>query len=219
MKKNFWTRLRKFFETTLIGGLLVLLPITIFIVLVRFVLQLITKFISPIAKLFSGIELPLALINFISLGIVIAFCFVVGLVVRTRSGNTIINYLNRKYLARLPFYTTIQETVKQLFGKKEDSFSRVVLVQVFGVLMTGFVTDDSKNGIYTVFVPTAPNPTNGFVFHVRKDQLTFLDTKPEDAMRTIIGVGTGSHVFFKSTEEIENGQESATLFSSSSSQL
>lgn len=215
MKKNFWVRLRKFFETTLIGGLLVLLPITIFIVLVRFVLQLIAKFISPIAKLFSGIELPFALINFIALGIVIAFCFVVGLVVRTQSGNAIVNYLNRRYLAKLPFYTTIQETVKQLFGKKEDSFSRVVLVDVFGVLMTGFVTDDTRNGIYTVFVPTAPNPTNGFIFHVRKDQVTFLDTKPEDAMRTIIGVGTGSHVLFRSTEEVKNAQEAPTLFTPS----
>jgi uncharacterized membrane protein len=213
MERNFWTRLRKFTETTLIGGLLVLLPITIFIVLVRFVLQLITKFISPIAKLFSGIELPLALVNFISLGIVITFCFLVGLAVRTRSGNAIINYLNKKYLAKLPFYITIQETVKQIFGKKEDSFSRVVLIDVFGVLMTGFVTDDTRTGIYTVFVPTAPNPTNGFVFHAREDQLTFLDVKPEDAMRTVIGLGTGSQTLFKKKEkDVENNEQIPTLF-------
>ncbi len=211
MQKNFWIRLRKFTETTLIGGLLVLLPITIFIVLVRFVLQLITKFISPIANLFSGIELPLALINFISLGIVISFCFVVGLVVRTRSGNTIINYMNRKYLAKLPFYTTIQETVRQIFGKKEDSFSRVVLIEVFGLLMTGFVTDNTKDGIYTVFVPTAPNPTNGFIFHAKEEQLTFLDVKTEDAMRTVIGVGTGSHILFNK-QEVNSSEQIPTLF-------
>lgn len=193
--------MRKFSETTLIGGLLVLLPITIFVVLVRFVLKLITQFIEPIAKLFYSIELPTSLINLISLAIVIAFCFVVGLFVRTQSGGAIISYLNKSYLSKLPFYTTIQETVKQLFGRKEDSFSRVVLVEVFGTLMTGFVTDENKQGIYTVFVPTAPNPTNGFIFHMTEDKITFLDIKPEDAMRTVIGVGTGSHILFNNAKK------------------
>ncbi len=200
-KITFWTRMRKFSETSLIGGLLVLLPITIFVVLVRFVLKLLTQFIEPIAKLFSSVELPLTLINAISLAIVIAFCFVVGLFVRTQSGDAIINYLNKNYLSKLPFYTTIQETVKQVFGRKEDSFSKVVLVEVMGTLMTGFVTDENKQGIYTVFVPTAPNPTNGFIFHMTEDKLTFLDIRPEDAMRTVIGVGTGSNILFNSTRK------------------
>jgi len=62
--------------------------------------------------------------------------------------------------------------------------------------MTGFVTNELPNGLYTVFVPTAPNPTNGYIFHLRKDQLEFLDIKAEDAMRTVIGVGTGSEILF-----------------------
>ena len=73
------------------------------------------------------------------------------------------------------------------------------MVKVFtsDTLMTGFVTEILNEDLYTVFVPTGPNPTNGFIFHVKKDQLVFVDTKPEDAMRTIIGVGTGSGILFK----------------------
>ena len=63
--------------------------------------------------------------------------------------------------------------------------------------MTGFVTDDELgHGFLTIFVPTGPNPTNGFIFHVPEDKVYYVDVRPEDAMRTIIGVGTGSRILF-----------------------
>ena len=75
-------------------------------------------------------------------------------------------------------------------------FTDVVLVDVFsnGTRMTGFITDEHASGNLTVFVPTGPNPTNGFIFHVTKEQVTRLDAdiRTDDAMRTIIGVGVGS---------------------------
>ncbi|MEM0991544.1 MAG: DUF2208 family protein [Bacteroidota bacterium] len=186
----------EFLKTTLIGGVLVLLPITLFILLVRFVLQIVTRIIEPIAIIFSNASLAPTIAYLLAFAILTALCFIVGLFVRTRSGNAIVGCLDRHYLSRLPFYKTIQETVQQVFGKKSNSFSQVVLVDVFDTLMTGFVTAEHENGMYTVFVPTAPNPTNGFVFHVKKEKLTFTDAKPEEAMRTIIGVGTGSSILF-----------------------
>ena len=100
-------------------------------------------------------------------------------------------------MERLPFYSTIRGTVQQVFADKGSSFSKVVLIDVFEVKMTGFVTSETEDGMYTVFVPTAPNPTNGFIFHTTADKLTFLDIRPEDAMRTVIGVGTGSDILFE----------------------
>ncbi len=192
---------QKFSFTTLIGGLLVLLPITIFILLVRFVFDLISNFLNPIAALFGFIDNPF-LVQLISFALVIAFCFFVGLAVRTRSGKAIYGYLEKQLLERLPFYSTIRGTVQQVFGDKGSSFSQVVLIEVFNVQMTGFVTSESPNGIYTVFVPTAPNPTNGFIFHTTAEKLTFLDMRPEDAMRTVIGVGTGSEELFEQKDKV-----------------
>ncbi|MEL6944524.1 MAG: DUF502 domain-containing protein [Bacteroidota bacterium] len=201
--KNF----REFLTTTMIGGFLVLLPITIFIFLVQFVFRIVARVIEPIAGFFSNVQMVTFVADLLAFVIVVAFCFAVGLLVRTRSGSAIIKYFNTFYLSKLPFYNTIQEIVDQLFGKKENSFSQVVLVNVFDTLMTGFVTDEHPNGIYTVFVPTAPNPTNGFVFHVKREKLVFTDVKPEDAMRTVIGVGTGSTVFFQEEAEDELDEE------------
>ncbi|MEM9990120.1 MAG: DUF502 domain-containing protein [Bacteroidota bacterium] len=199
-------KIRQFLVTTLIGGLLVLLPITIFVLLVRFVFNIITNLIRPVAALFGFIENPF-LVQVVSLSIVIAFCFFVGLAVRTRSGKALFTYFERRVLERLPFYNTIRGTVQQVFENRGTSFSQVVLIEVFGGRMIGFVTSESETGIYTVFVPTAPNPTNGFIFHSTADRLEFLDVAPEDAMRTVIGVGTGANVLFdfdkrKAAEEV-----------------
>jgi uncharacterized membrane protein len=69
--------------------------------------------------------------------------------------------------------------------------------------MTGFVTDENEK-MYTVFTPTAPNPTNGFVFHVPKDKVIHVDARAEEAIRTVVALGVGSLVM------IEKGTQNNT---------
>ena len=65
-----------------------------------------------------------------------------------------------------------------------------------GSKMYGFVADEHQNGMYTIFVPTAPNPTNGFVFYMEAKDVELVDVKPEEAIRMIIGIGTGASKLF-----------------------
>ena len=62
----------------------------------------------------------------------------------------------------------VKETVNQLFNRKSSPFSSVALIQIFQneTLVTGFVTDEHQNGTSSVFVPTGPNPTSGFIYHL-----------------------------------------------------
>lgn len=193
--------IRQFLLTTLIGGLLVLLPIGLFYLLVKFIFDLAATVIKPIANLIriEGLDNSY-LLHGIAFLIIIAACFFVGLFVRTRNGKQIYSYFEQRSLAKLPFYNVIKETVQQLLSNRDKSFSQVVIADVMQTKMTGFVTHKHENGYYTVFVPTAPNPTNGYIFHLRNDQLEFLDIKAEDAMRTIIGVGTGSQILFQNSD-------------------
>jgi uncharacterized membrane protein len=193
-------QLKKFFRTTLIGGLVVILPITIFVVLAKLIFDFIRTFVEPITRIIDfGTITNRLLIDLIALAIIIGFCFFVGLFVQTRTGKILINYLDSQLLDRLPFYSTIKETVQQFTGAKKIPFSRVVMVNVFntGTKMLGFISDEHADKKYTIFVPTGPNPTNGFIFIVDEDQLEFTDIKPEEAMRTIIAVGTGASKLFE----------------------
>jgi len=198
------TRLRNFLLTTLLGGAVVLLPIAIFIFLLQLLWNLTKNLLEPLAGFMRGelgLEFPEFYLNALAFIIVIAFCFLVGLIIRTRFGKNTWGWFERTYLLRLPLYGTIKETVQQFSGNKRMPFSDVVLIDVFGnnTRMTGFITDEHESGNYTVFVPTGPNPTNGFIFHVSKDQIQHVNDgiKTDDAMRTIIGVGVGSSGIMK----------------------
>jgi uncharacterized membrane protein len=197
---SFFTRIRRFIVTTFIGGLVVILPLTLFIFLLRLVVKFTAKLLAPIRSLIPFSEnISSGVLDLLSLSIVVTLFFFVGIVVKTSVGGRLFSRFEQRWLMHLPLYGVLRETVRQFLGRKKTPFSQVVLVDAFGsgVLMTGFVTDDEVGGGYvTVFVPTAPNPTNGFVFHIKREKLQYVDTRPEDAMSSIIGVGTGSSSLF-----------------------
>ena len=190
------SRIKKFFVTTLLGGLVVMLPLAIFIALFSIVWGFIQNLVEPITEYIAQhTDWSNIIVDSIAIAGLIMIFFGVGIIVRTNFGKSIINYIEREWLDRLPFYGTIKETVQQFSGAKEMPFSKVVLVDVFntGTRMTGFVTDRLDNGDITVFVPTGPNPTNGYIFHLKPDQVEEIDASTEEAMRSIVGIGVGSN--------------------------
>jgi uncharacterized membrane protein len=119
------------------------------------------------------------------------------LFIRTRIGIWVRNYLENSYLIKIPGYKTARDIVGQFFGNKRTFFSHVVLVDVYSneTLMTGFVTDECGDYV-TVFVPTAPNPTSGFIFHVPRSKVFKSNVPVEVAIKSIISCGSGSAPVF-----------------------
>ncbi|MDA3862169.1 MAG: hypothetical protein PF445_13195, partial [Melioribacteraceae bacterium] len=87
----------------------------------------------------------------------------------------------------------------QLFGAQKSLFKGVALVDLFGNgnLVTAFITDEHATGMFTVFVPSGPAPTAGFVHHVKAEYITKIDYPLDQAMRTIISLGVGSKKILK----------------------
>lgn len=197
-KKRPLRLIRRFFATTVIGGFAVVLPIGLLVFVLRFIYNTITGLIAPIRAIVGfAPDVQTWFVNIVSVLIIIAAFFLIGLIVRTGVGRKIHSLVDVKILGRIPIYSTLRDTVQQFFGKKKMPFSQVIIADVMNTRMTGFVTDEHEDRTFTIFVPTAPNPTNGFVFHVRESQLEFLDVRPEEAMRTIFGMGTGSSRLFQ----------------------
>lgn len=193
-------RLNRFVRTTLLGGAVVVLPVTIFFLLAKLIFDTIRALIDPISSIlpFPFISSDF-LLDLIALGLIIAFFFLMGLFVQTRLGQGLISLIESELLHRLPFYGAIKETVLQFTGAKRMPFSQVAIVRPYGpegCKMYGFIADEHQNGMYTIFVPTAPNPTNGFIFYMEARDVELVDVKPEDAIRMIIGIGTGASKMF-----------------------
>jgi len=204
MKINFFKRLRKFFRTTLIGGVVALAPLTLIILLFRWVINLIGRNLTPLVEALLQDPDPNPYFKFalyvITFTAILLFFFLIGLMVRTRMKVVLIRG-EELYLQKIPGYKLAKETVQQFFGKNRSFFKEVVLVDIFntGVLMTGFITDD-QGEIITVFVPTGPNPTSGNIYHFQKEQVFRTRATIDVGMKSIIGCGAGSSEIFQSRE-------------------
>ena len=106
-------------------------------------------------------------------------------------------------LARIPIVRSIYSSVKQvsdtLFASKGQSFRKVVLIEfpqrgqwtigfvvgTPGVVIEREIADDA----ITVYVPTAPNPTSGYVLVVRPNEVRDIDISVDDALKFHLSLG------------------------------
>lgn len=197
-----WNEIRKTFLT----GLLVLAPITLTAYILYHLFRLldgilndtITAFIVDLLNIDTTPTIP-------GLGIValLALIFLVGAVAR--------NYVGKKIIAvgdflvtRIPLinriYIAIHEISEAILSEKREIFKKAVLIEYprKGLYSIAFFTQDTKGPIQetintdvvSVFVPTTPNPTSGYLLFVPKKDTTELDMSVEDAMKLVISGGS-----------------------------
>ena len=186
----------------LISGLLVWLPLAAVVVVVKLFIDLLNKTIL----LFPPELQPETLFGFSIPG----FGVIVGISILILTGAFAANFLGKRLvvfweavLGRIPFVRTIYTTVKQaletLFSPSSGSFRRVVLVEYprKGIWSLGFQTNEalasaskaSANDLVSIFIPTTPNPTSGFIVMLPAEDVTQLDISVEDGFKFIISMG------------------------------
>ncbi len=189
------SKIKSFIMTSLIGGVIVVLPTAILVAVFGWVFSFVTNLIQPLTNLLmEKSDLRGVIADLLVLAIILTVCFIIGVVIRTRFGKFIYSTLETHLLKVAPGYNLIKETVLQILGNNKTPFSSVALVQIFGndTLATAFVTDEHPDGSFTVFIPTGPNPTSGNIYHLEGKYVHPVDVSVEDAMRSIISCGAGS---------------------------
>jgi uncharacterized membrane protein len=194
------SKAKEFFKSAVIGGLLVVLPLAIFLFAIKWVFGLVRAGIAPITALvMSTSPLQGVVVDIAVIVLLLLVCFAVGVLVRTRLGKWMYALLEAKVLLKAPGYSLIKETVAQFVGNKKSPFSSVALAQLYGneTMASAFITDAHDDGSFTVFVPTGPNPTSGNIYHLPGKYVHPVDIPVEDAMRSIISCGAGSAALIK----------------------
>ncbi|MCK9279591.1 MAG: DUF502 domain-containing protein [Melioribacteraceae bacterium] len=203
------SKFKIFIRTTLFGGFLVVLPIIVLIFVLKWFFDFLTSYIRPITNILietANIERVVA--SLIAIVIMLIIFFMVGLVVQTKIGKVFFEFMEERFLRRVPLYKIIKETVIQLFGGEKILFKGVALVRPFGndTLITAFITDQLDD-YYTVFVPSAPAPTGGYIYHLHKDYVTIIDYPVEEAMRTVLSLGAGSKELLNKKFQIKSTEK------------
>ena len=102
-------KVMEFSNTTMIGGLLVILPVAVIAALLIKAMNLVQKVLGPIISLLPDeVILP----KVIALFIIVGLCFLTGLMLRTRIGRQI-HQAGDRLLARLPGYTLLRSLSRQ----------------------------------------------------------------------------------------------------------
>ena len=193
-------RVKLFLKTSILGGLAVILPTIILLLLFGWLFRWITTIIQPLTSLLvSKGHLQELVADILAMAIILAVCFAVGIIVKTKLGRFIQENLEQRLLQLAPGYSTVKAIIMQLIGRKESAFSSVALVRPFEnqTLLTAFITEKHVGGLVTVFVPTGPNPTTGFVFHLPAERVHPVNVSVEEAIKSVIGCGMGSKNIIK----------------------
>lgn len=187
-----------------ITGLLLLAPLVITIWAFRTIIEFVGGRFRPIynyvlPESISGLTF---LWDIVATILVIALITLFGYVSRLFLGRFLLGVLDR-FLQTVPGLSTVYNTVKQVidtFGKQNrQMFSKVVLVQFprAGVYSIGFLTnkaqgepqEKTQDEVWTVFVPTTPNPTSGFLIMLPKRDIIELEMSVGDGMKMVISGG------------------------------
>ena len=194
----------KFINTSLLGGFAVVLPVVITVFFLKWLFNLIVSVIAPITSIIlARSDLQEIFASLMVIALIIASCFLIGLMIRTRFGKFIHYLFENKLLKIIPGYKLVKETVNQFINTdgKNSPFTAVAIARLFesSTMVTCFITASHSEKLCTVFVPTGPNPTSGMIYHLPKDDVYLLeDISVEEAMKSIIGCGLGSEKLLKS---------------------
>ena len=201
------------FRNSFLTGLVVIAPVALTIWLIWSVIGWIDGFVLPfipnlyhpdnILNTFFGQDVA---INIRGLGVVVFLLFTtfVGWIAKGFLGRSLIR-IGENLVRRMPVVRSIYSGVKQIaetvFAQSDRSFEKACLIEYprKGIWAVGFVSTEAKgevkykaksnSDLLSVFVPTTPNPTSGFMLFFPRNDVIELEMSIEDAAKLVISAG------------------------------
>lgn len=205
-------KIRDSFRKYFITGLLVILPIWATYYVLSGLLRVIDNMLGDLPGYLLGLKFP-------GLGIItlILFVLLIGLLSANYIGKNIVRY-GDTLMQRVPLVRGVYSTMKKImetFSLKQQ-FHGVALVEYprKGCYSIGFMTGEVQGEFMglsgrhiTVFVPTTPNPTAGFLLILPEAEVTQLDMTVEQGMKYIIALGLVPLSELRANKLKHHGQE------------
>ncbi len=200
-------------RTSFLTGIVVIAPVALTLWLIWSVIGWFDGIVLPfvpdayrpeqILNTIFGYDLKL---NIRGVGVVVflVFATLVGWLAKGLIGRSFIKYaenlVNRMPVVR-SFYSGIKQIAETVFAQQERSFEKACMIEYprKGIWAIGFISTTAKGEIaernssngpmVSVFVPTTPNPTSGFLLFFPKADIVELDMSIEDAAKLVISAG------------------------------
>jgi len=207
-KSEIFRRLKKRF----FAGALVLAPVLVTFWLAGFLYVKLTNWSVKMVEYFAPDLIKIfwlkQSIRVTTLILIIAILLLIGEFMRYKAGRLMARFAEW-LLLKVPLlrsvYTTSQQISEAIWTPRGSMFSKVVLIEYprKGIFTIGFLTNSNKKkwelsektnkDLLSIFVPTTPNPTSGFLLFIPREDCQILDMKVSDGMKLVISGGVGTH--------------------------
>ncbi|MGR3590861.1 MAG: DUF502 domain-containing protein [Limimaricola soesokkakensis] len=198
-------RLIGILRNNFIAGVVVIAPIGLTVWLIWAVVGWIDGWVLPFVPDRFNPEQYIG-INLRGVGVIffILFTFLVGALAKGFVGRSLLR-MGESLVGRMPVVRSVYSGLKQIaetvFAQTETSFDQACLIEYprKGLWALAFISTTAKGevarklptdgDIVTVFLPTTPNPTSGFLLFLPRADVIVLDMTVEDAAKLVISAG------------------------------
>jgi uncharacterized membrane protein len=189
----------EFLKTTIVAGLLVILPVVLVAKALGEVVHFAEKAAGPIIKLLPKqiTTHPKFSVVFAVLVIILA-CLIAGLFMRLPIMRAIGSWVERHFLQPIPGYRAIRSLASGLSGSlKESAFKAAILTSPDGGVELVYLIEDHGNGLATIMIPSAPNPIGGAIKIVPRERIQMLNVGMSAMARVLTQWGVGAQALLR----------------------
>ena len=180
------------------SGLLVLVPITVTVLVIRFIVGFMASVGRPLLQIWIG-DIPHYVTDVLAFLMTLLLIYAAGFIATHITGRKLV-HLGENLLLKLPLVKSIygaSKNVVDAFSHDVSTNSEAVALVEFprpGSWVIGFVMGKmqgpEKQDMFRVYVPTSPNPTSGFLLILPQKEIHFTNMQVEAALRTILSGGS-----------------------------
>lgn len=195
--KSIWSKIKHSLRNKFLTGIITLIPIMVTIYIFRMFLNFFDNIIGPVLNpliiRYLGFKIP-------GLGLVtgLFLIYLLGLFTTNIIGRSLIHTLE-SWVDKIPLIRTVYSTSKRIlnaFQLNQDGFEKVVFFEFPrpGIWSMGFVTGETKGKdgekFYSIFLPTTPNPTSGWMIFLPQNDVIPSNMSVEEGLQTLISAGS-----------------------------
>jgi uncharacterized membrane protein len=189
----------EFIKTTAIGGLVVIIPLTVIVVVLGQLLSTVIGLGDQLAQYlpFDALANATVLLVFAIIGVVL-LCFLTGLLLQTRPGQAMKSWLGKNIAERIPMYGLIKNLTQRLVGMEGTQLTPAE-IDLYGsdARVLGFIVESLPGDRYSVFVPNAPVVTIGQLYVLPRAAVHPLDASMADTVNAITQWGVGTEKLYE----------------------
>jgi len=191
-KTGLWQKWKISLRNKILAGIIALTPAILTIYFIKIFITFFDNIVSPVLDPLIGFHIP-------GLGLIVAivFIYLLGLFITNILGKSLLLTFE-KWVNHIPVVRSIYSTTKQVLNAvsfSKSGFEKVVFIEYprKNIWTIGFLTGETKNHdgkrFYSIFLPTTPNPTSGWVLFVPEDEVFPSEMSIEQGLKAVISAG------------------------------